>query len=130
VQDIMGVKVMKIFSLLIAAGLLVIVAGWIAGADAGKVDGKSVLTGQAAFADYRSIKPGQFHKITADDLAKPFETKSTANPPRLVAKPDNLWPQAPAGFKVELYVSGLGEPCLTDDLPGRGLLVRKGYPYW
>src|SRR5579864_2285531 len=83
-QDIMGVKVMKLLPWMIAAVLFIVAAGWIMGADVGKVDGKSVLTGQAAFADYRSIQPGQFHKLTAGDLPKPFETKSTADPPRLV----------------------------------------------
>jgi glucose/arabinose dehydrogenase len=101
---------MKTFQWMIALGLITVAAGWITGADSGKVDGKNLLSGQAAFADYRTIKPGQFHKITAEDLPKPFETKSTANPPRVVAKPDDMWPQAPAGFKVELYASGLNEP--------------------
>jgi glucose/arabinose dehydrogenase len=123
----MGVEVMKIFSRIIADALLIVAAGWIAGADVGKVDGKSVLTGQAAFADYRSIKPGQFHKITADDLPKPFETKSTANPPLLAAKPENMWPQAPAGFRVELYASGLGEPRQIRTAPNGDLFVADSH---
>jgi glucose/arabinose dehydrogenase len=123
----MGVKVMKTFSWIIAAGLFAIVAGWIAGADAGKVDGKSVLTGQAAFADYRSIKPGEFHKITVADLPQPFATKSTANPPRLVAKPENMWPQAPPGFKVELYASGLVEPRQIRTAPNGDFFVADSH---
>jgi glucose/arabinose dehydrogenase len=99
------------FRWLIPPGLLLLAAGWIVGADAGKVDSKDVLTGQQAFADFRSIKPGLLHKITAADLPKPYETKSSANFPRIVPKPDNMWPQAPAGFKVELYAhEGLTEP--------------------
>ena len=111
------------------AGLILAAAGWIAGADAGKVDSKSVLTGQAAFADYRSIKPGQFHKITASDLPKPFETKSSANFPRVVKKPDDVWPQAPAGFKVELYATGLDQPRQIRTAPNGDFFVaesRKG----
>jgi glucose/arabinose dehydrogenase len=118
---------MKTLPWMIALGLFVAAAGWIAGADAGKVDGQSVLTGPAAFADYRSIKPEQFHKITADDLPKPFETKSTANPPRVVAKPDNMWPQAPAGFKVELYASGLGEPRQIRTAPNGDFFVADSH---
>ena len=101
---------MKKFHWTIVLALVVAAAGWIAAAEAGKMDGKTVLTGPSAFADYRTIKPGLFHKITADDLPKPFDTKSNANFPRVVAKPDNMWPQAPAGFKVELYAAGLNEP--------------------
>src|SRR5579864_9439482 len=120
---------MKTLQFVIVPGLFLVAAGWIAGAEAGKVDGKSVLTGQAAFADYRSIKPGQFHKITVADLAQPFATKSTANFPRVVKKPDNMWPQAPAGFKVELYASGLDEPRQIRTAPNGDLFVadsRKG----
>jgi len=118
---------MKTLSWFICAGLLIAAAGWITGADAGKVDSKSILTGQAAFADYRSIKPGEFHKITVEDLPKPFETKSTANPPRVVAKPANMWPQAQAGFKVELYASGLGEPRQIRTAPNGDLFVADSH---
>ena len=110
-----------------AAGLGVAAVGWIAGAEAGKVDSKNVLTGPAAFADYRSIKPGQLHRISADDLPKPFATKSTANPPRVVAKPDSMWPQAPAGFKVELYASGLGEPRQIRTAPNGDFFVADSH---
>jgi glucose/arabinose dehydrogenase len=79
-------------------------------ADAAKINSKNLLTGQSAFADAVSLKPGTFHKITANDLPKPFDTKSTANFPRLVQRPENAWPQAPAGFKVEMYASGFNQP--------------------
>ena len=79
-------------------------------ADAAKIDSKNLLTGQSAFADAISLKPGTFHRITANDLPKPFDTKSSANFPRLVPRPENAWPQAPAGFKVELYASGFNQP--------------------
>jgi glucose/arabinose dehydrogenase len=118
---------MKRLHWIIIAGLLIVAAGWIAGADASKLDGKSVLSGQAAFADYRSIKAGEFHKITVDDLAKPFATKSTANFPRLVAKPDNMWPQAPEGFKVELYASGLDEPRQIRTAPNGDFFVAESH---
>jgi glucose/arabinose dehydrogenase len=108
-------------------GLVIGAAGLIAAADVGKVDSKSVLTGQAAFADYRSIKPGEFHKITADDLPKPFDTKSSANFPRVVKKPENMWPQAPAGFKVELYATGLDEPRQIRTAPNGDLFVAESH---
>jgi glucose/arabinose dehydrogenase len=118
---------MKKLHWIVIAGLSIAAAGWIAGADASKLDGKSVLTGQAAFADYRSIKPGEFHKITVDDLAKPFATKSTANFPRLAPKPENMWPQAPEGFKVELYASGLDEPRQIRTAPNGDFFVAESH---
>ncbi|HJT90250.1 MAG TPA: sorbosone dehydrogenase family protein, partial [Bryobacteraceae bacterium] len=58
----------------------------------------------------QSLKPGTFHKITTEDLPKPFATKSSANFARTIPRPEGAWPQAPAGFKVELYATGLDTP--------------------
>jgi glucose/arabinose dehydrogenase len=94
----------------LCAAALALAAGWMLAADAAKIDNKNLLTGQSAFESAVSLKPGQFHKITANDLPKPFETRSSANFPRLVARPADAWPQAPAGFKVELYATGFNQP--------------------
>ena len=74
-----------------------------------KYDVKNLLVGQAAFMDSRTIKPGLFRKITPADLPKPFDTKSSSLT-GVVPRPENAWPQAMAGFKVDLYVTGLVEP--------------------
>jgi glucose/arabinose dehydrogenase len=68
------------------------------------------ITGQAAFTDYSQEKPGVRRKITVADLPQPFSTPNTDNGPDLVPKPDNAWPQAPKGFKVTLYTTGLDNP--------------------
>src|SRR5205823_14463638 len=92
----------------------VLVTGWdlaattrIARAAADKVDQKNLLTGQAAFVDYKTMKTGAFRKITVADLPQPFATESARNNARLVPRPADAWPQAPAGFKVEQFASGL-----------------------
>src|SRR5207237_2576839 len=72
-----------------------------------KVDQKNLLTGQAAFVDYKTMKKGAFRKITVADLPQPFATESARNNARLVPRPADAWPQAPAGFKVEQFASGL-----------------------
>jgi glucose/arabinose dehydrogenase len=64
----------------------------------------------APFTDYRYEKPGTSHKITPQDLPAPYATKSMANGPTVVDRPKNVWPQVPAGFKVELYTSEVKEP--------------------
>ena len=89
--------------------LLVLVAGTTIEA-ADKIDAKNLATGQAAFADSRSLKPGNFRKLTPADLPQPFATRSATNFPRVVPRPADAWPKAPEGFKVELYVTGLSEP--------------------
>jgi hypothetical protein len=87
------------------------VAGLVAAiAAADKIDRSRLLTGQAAYIDYRAMKPGVFRKITANDLPKPLATPSVRNQPQLVARPSDAWPQAPAGFKVDLYADGLTGP--------------------
>ena len=71
---------------------------------------QSAASPQGPFTDYRYEKPGATHKITAKDLPAPYASKSAMNHARVVGRPKNAWPQAPAGFKVELFASGLGEP--------------------
>ena len=68
-------------------------------------DVKDIDTGAAAFTNFEKEKPGTFRKITVSDLPKPFATESAGNPPKTVSRPANMWPQAPAGFKVEQYVT-------------------------
>ena len=123
---------MKKLYWLVPAGLMIASASWIlqgAGGKSGKIDSKDLVTGQQAFADYRTEKPGLFHKITAADLPKPYDTKSSANFPRVVAKPDNMWPLAPAGFKVELYThEGLTEPRQIRMAPNGDFFVADSTP--
>ena len=84
-----------------------------------------VLTGQAAFTDYRTQKPGIRHKIAVADLPKPFSTESAGNGPTLVPRPKDAWPVAPAGFHVDLYASGLDGPRLIRTAPNGDLFVAE-----
>ena len=59
------------------------------------------------FTDFRGQQPGKVHKITPADLPAPYATQSARIFSRPVPRPDNVWPQAPAGFKVELYADKL-----------------------
>jgi len=78
---------------------------------AGSVDNNhTVLTGEDAFRDYRTEQPGQFRKITVATLPAPYATPGVGNGPDVVPRPADAWPQAPAGFRVQLYASGLNEP--------------------
>jgi glucose/arabinose dehydrogenase/cytochrome c5 len=63
-----------------------------------------------SFTDYRYEKPGTVRKITVNDLPEPYATKGVGNPPRMVPRPKDAWPQAPAGFKVTEYATGLTNP--------------------
>ncbi len=69
-----------------------------------------VLTGKAAFTDYRKEAPGVVRKITVADLPQPYATQSVGNSPSVVPRPANAWPKAPAGFKVDLFATGFSLP--------------------
>ncbi|HEX6834685.1 MAG TPA: PQQ-dependent sugar dehydrogenase [Rudaea sp.] len=77
----------------------------------------------APFTDFRFLKPGLSHHITANDLPAPYATPSASNGARLVARPNNAWPKAPAGFKVEQYVTGIDAPRLIRTAPNGDLFV-------
>jgi glucose/arabinose dehydrogenase len=78
----------------------------------------------APFTDFRFERPGEFRKITLRDLPPPYATKSAANAPRIVPRPANLWPQVPAGFKVELFAT-LDAPRLIRTAPNGDLFVAQ-----
>jgi glucose/arabinose dehydrogenase len=82
----------------------------------------------APFTDYRFEKPGKVRKITLRDLPAPYATKSSGNGPELVARPAKAWPQAPAGFKVELYAAGLDNPRLIRTAPNGDFFVAESQP--
>src|SRR5262249_17208855 len=95
----------------------------------GNAEPKSVLSGESAFASFNNVKPGVWRHITPKDLPRPGATPSSPNFPRLVPKPADAWPQAPEGFKVELYASGLDTPRIIRTAPNGDMFVaetRKG----
>jgi len=87
----------------------------------------TVLTGQAAFTDYTKESPGVRRKLTVADLPAPYATKGVDNGAQMVKRPDNAWPKAPAGFKVDLYYTGLDQPRLIRTAPNGDLFVALSY---
>ncbi|HEV2116868.1 MAG TPA: PQQ-dependent sugar dehydrogenase [Terriglobales bacterium] len=77
------------------------------------------------FTDFRYEQPGKVRKITVQDLPAPYATPSADNGPDMVARPANVWPQAPAGFKVELYATGLDNPRLIRTAPNGDIFVAE-----
>jgi len=77
------------------------------------------------FTDFRYEKPGTTHKITVNDLPQPYATPSAENSPRVVARPENVWPIAPAGFKVDLYATGLDNPRTLRTAPNGDVFLTE-----
>ncbi len=77
------------------------------------------------FTDFRYESPGTTRKITVNDLPEPYATESAENGAELVARPENAWPVAPAGFKVELYAAGLENPRLLRTAPNGDIFLAE-----
>jgi glucose/arabinose dehydrogenase len=80
------------------------------------------------FIDFRYEKPGTVHKITVADLPQPYATKSSFNGPRVVARPDKVWPVALPGFKVELYATELDNPRTLRTAPNGDVFLTETDP--
>ena len=103
---------------------------WILSADLlliGQTSGRKppVLTGTAAFTDYTREKPGVRRKLTVADLPLPFATESVDAGPHMAPRPQNAWPQAPPGFKVDLYATGLDNPRLIRAAPNGDVFLAE-----
>jgi len=61
-------------------------------------------------ADWKKDVPGRVHKIEVAKLPAPYDTPAARNFPRFVDKPAGASPKVPAGFKVDVFASGLGGP--------------------
>ena len=81
----------------------------------------------APFTDYRYEKPGTTRKITTSDLPAPFASKSAMNGPAVTDRPKNVLPQAPAGFKVELYTTEVQEPRTIITAPNGDFFVAQSH---
>jgi glucose/arabinose dehydrogenase len=80
------------------------------------------------FTDFRYEKPGTVHKITVNDLPQPYATKSSYNGPKVVARPENVWPVALPGFKVDLYAAGLDGPRTLRTAPNGDIFLAESDP--
>jgi glucose/arabinose dehydrogenase len=80
---------------------------------------------KAPFTDYRFEKPGTVRHIALKDLPAPFATTSASNGPKVVARPQNVWPKAPKGFTVALYATGLNNPRLMRTAPNGDIFLAE-----
>jgi glucose/arabinose dehydrogenase len=89
---------------------------------------RSATTAAASpFVDYTQEHPGNVHKITLADLPAPHPEQSVDSGSEVVPRPDGVWPQAPKGFKVELYKTGLDGPRLIRVAPNGDLFLAESY---
>jgi glucose/arabinose dehydrogenase len=77
------------------------------------------------FSDYRSQAPGEVHRITVDDLPRPYATPAASNHAMLIARPEGALPLAPVGFAVDQYVRGLQGPRVLRTAPNGDVFVAE-----
>ncbi len=118
----------RLTSARLALGCVVFPAFLVAAPAALLAQSSQVATGQSAFTDYSKEHPGAMRKITVADLPAPYATQSVDNGPSLVPRPEGAMPQAPDGFKVELYSSDVQNPRLIRTAPNGDLFVVESEP--
>ncbi len=96
-----------------------------AGLLAPAVAGAQVLTGPAAFGDWRGDAPGVRRHITAADLPAPYASQSAGNAPSIDAPPPGAMPKVPAGFTVTRFAAGLENPRLIRVAPNGDIFVAE-----
>ena len=84
-----------------------------------------VLTGPAAYGDWRADSPGVRRHLKASELPAPFATPSTRNSPSIVAKPANAQLKAPPGFTVQLFADKLERPRILRMAPNGDIFVAE-----
>src|SRR3954471_20670244 len=86
---------------------------------------KKTLTGKDALGDWTTDAPGVRRKVTLDDLAKPYDTPSADNHPKIVSRPGGAWPKAPDGFEVTEFATKLEQPRVIVRAPNGDLFVAE-----
>ncbi|MEJ0017818.1 MAG: PQQ-dependent sugar dehydrogenase [Acetobacteraceae bacterium] len=84
-----------------------------------------VRTGTAAYGDWHDDAPGVVRRFTVDAMPPPFETRSSAQPPSVVARPAGAALQVPAGFVVDEFASGLDRPRTLRVAPNGDVFVAE-----
>jgi glucose/arabinose dehydrogenase len=85
----------------------------------------TVLGGAAAFGSWHDDAPGRRRHLTADAMPAPFATPSVGNTVRVVRAPADAKLNAPPGFEVKPFASGLAGPRLLRVAPNGDIFVAE-----
>ena len=76
-------------------------------------------------ADWTQDHPGRMHRIDLSELPAPFSSSLASNSPKVVPKPADARLEVPAGFTVQVAVSGLDGPRTMRLAPNGDLFVAE-----
>jgi glucose/arabinose dehydrogenase len=88
-------------------------------------DPPKLLTGQAAFGDWKAAAPGTRRKITPADLPPPYATRPAGESARVVPQPRGARLAAPSGFSVALFADRLTNPRAIRAAPNGDIFVAE-----
>lgn len=83
-----------------------------------------LLTGEAAFGDWRDDAPGLRRLIRPQDMPPPGSSRSVGNPAG-IADRSKVLPKVPEGFEVNLFDSGLAGPRTIRVAPNGDVFVAE-----
>jgi hypothetical protein len=75
--------------------------------------------------DWLNDAPGARHRIRLEDLPAPYATESAGNSPHIVDRPAGASLAVPAGFRVQLFASGLSGPRLLRTAPNGDIFIAE-----
>ena len=84
-----------------------------------------ILTGAAAFGDWRTDAPGVRRHIQPNDLPPPYASRSASNSPDIVQRPAEAALHVPPGFTVTLFAQNLRGPRLMRTAPNGDIFVAE-----
>ncbi|MCW3475251.1 PQQ-dependent sugar dehydrogenase [Limobrevibacterium gyesilva] len=105
------------------AGAFACVAAGVLGASPAWAQG--VLTGPAAYGDWRGDAPGVARRITPGDLPPPFASRSASNFPGVADPPPAASLHVPRGFVVQQFASGLRNPRIVRVAPNGDIFIAE-----
>jgi glucose/arabinose dehydrogenase len=88
-------------------------------------DPPKILSGQAAFGDWKADAPGTLRKITAADLPPPFATGSARESARVISPPAGARLATLPGFAVTLFADHLRNPREIRVAPNGDIFVAE-----
>jgi glucose/arabinose dehydrogenase len=84
-----------------------------------------VLTGTAAYGDWRNDTPGVRRHITASDLPAPYASRSASNTSSVVDPPRGAALKVPPEFTVTVFASGFDTPRLLRIAPNGDIFLAE-----
>ena len=88
-------------------------------------DPPRLLTGTAAYGDWKADAPGVIRKVTSADLPPPFATGSTREAARIVSPPAGAQPATLPGFSATVFADHLQKPREIKVAPNGDVFVAE-----